>query len=469
MQTINIPIIKGDKMDSQVDYRDALPVNMYAVSRQIFSTEGYMVQERGLELCCEGVSVDRGGIWNENFNKHFRISGNKLIEINSNQTITEIGDISGNLQTSLPYSFSSQAVVANGNYWLWKPDTGLVQVTDPDLGSPIDCCWINNYYFFTDGNYIYHTDIDNEASIDPLKFATAEFMPDPSLAVGKTQDNKVIVFGRYSIEFFQDTANENFAFSRIESRAQKIGIVGTYAKAESLGTWYFVGNRKEEQSVGIYQLGSGISSKISTREVEKIINSYKQEDLTNIILEATKVDGYNFLILHLPNDTLKFNFIAAEKFGIDYAWSILKTGTENTPYRAINIVSDPRFHLPIVGDRFGSYIGFLTNEVSTQYNQLTEWILFTPYIGIEATAINQIEIETIPGFNATPDATVFMSLTQDGVTFPREYIQLYSNRGEYRTNFIIRRIGYVIQFAGLKFRGVSRSRMAFSMLKINYG
>ena len=53
-------------------------------------------------------------------------------------------------------------------------------------------------------------------------FATAEFMPDDSLGVAKTQDNKVAVFGRYTIEYFQNVATENFAFQRKFSIPKKL-------------------------------------------------------------------------------------------------------------------------------------------------------------------------------------------------------------------------------------------------------
>ena len=81
--------------------------------------------------------------------------------------------------------------------FLYSVGGGFVEVTDINLGDPIDGVWINGYYFLTDGENIYHTDINDESAIDPLKFATAEFMPDTSVGLGKTQDNKVIVFGRY--------------------------------------------------------------------------------------------------------------------------------------------------------------------------------------------------------------------------------------------------------------------------------
>ena len=143
----------------------------------------------------------------------------------------------------MPYSFETQAVIANGDMFLYDGTT-FSQITDPDLGDPIDGVWVRGYYFLTDGENVYHTDINDESSIDPLKFSTAEFMPDKSLGVAKTQDDKVMVFGRYTLQYFIDVATANFAFSNIETRAQKIGIVATHAKCESGGNWFITGGRK---------------------------------------------------------------------------------------------------------------------------------------------------------------------------------------------------------------------------------
>ena len=59
----SIPFIKGDKADNNTDYRDALPVNYYAVLRDIYGEQGYMLNYYGLSDFAEGVDVSRGSIW----------------------------------------------------------------------------------------------------------------------------------------------------------------------------------------------------------------------------------------------------------------------------------------------------------------------------------------------------------------------------------------------------------------------
>ncbi|MBN2841553.1 MAG: hypothetical protein JXM68_00595, partial [Sedimentisphaerales bacterium] len=232
MPVLMANLIKGDQVSSKVDYKDALPVNMYAVRRDILGAQGYMLEYPGLTSRTTGFGKDRGGIYNERFGLHLRVSGTKFISVSPTGTVAVLGDIPGTKQVTIQdcYSFNTQAIIAEGRMFLYSPTTGLKEITDIDLGKPLDGVWVDGYYFLTDGEYIYHTDIADEKAIDPLKFATAEFMPDASLAVAKTPDNKVIVFGRYSIEYFINAASEDFAFRRIENRGLKIGLVATHAK-----------------------------------------------------------------------------------------------------------------------------------------------------------------------------------------------------------------------------------------------
>lgn len=460
MQT-PITLIKGDKHGSEVDYRDNLPENMYAIPRNILSAGGYLTNYPGLTSFGTGTGIDRGAIYNERFRDQYRISGTRLISVSASGVVVDLGFISGLRQAALPYSFNTQAIVVDQKMWLFSPGGGLNQVVDGDLGKPIDCTWVNGYYFLTDGEYIYHTNITSETSIDPLKFATAEFMPDPSLGVAKTQDNKVMVFGRYSIEYFADVAQTNFAFTRIETRAQKIGIVATHAKCEGINGFYITGGHKNE-IVGVHLVRANQSMKISTREVDIILAQYTEPQLSDMRMECYKDGDITFILIHLPDHVLCFNETVT-------SWSILKTDIKtNIPYRGINGVYDARNVKWVYGDKIDSSIGVLDKTVPTHYGEQVEWILFTPFINLETLSIDKIEIDTIPGFTVILDATVALSLTHDGVQFGEEYWMDYGDPSEYGKRFITRRLGYVRDWIGFKFRGVSKSKMAFALMKITY-
>lgn len=462
-------LIKGDSVGSETDYRDALPVNMVAVPRDIFGVKGYMIQYPGLKKIGELSGPCRGGLWNERFKELYRVNSTGFYSVDSFGFGTMHGLVGSGSTVSLPYSFNTQGVVASGRFYLYSPSGGLSEVTDPDLGSPIDCVWVNGYYFFTDGEYIYHTDINDESSINPLKYATAEFMPDDSLGVAKTQDNKVVVFGRYSMEYFIDQGQENFAFRRIESRAIKIGIVGTHCKAESGGKFFILGGRKEE-SISCHIAGVGSVQKIATREIDKIIGHYNESELATSIVEAYSEDGINFVVYHLPNETLLFNETIASTFGVGQAWTIIDSGTVSSAnYQGVHYVNDVRTGKWTLGNKNNGSISELDDTVAEQNGNMARWELYTPFYYFESTSIDELEIEVLPGYNDQGDARVFISQTYNGVTNSQQFIEMYGTPNDYNKRFVVRRLGYVRDWVGFKLRGLTRSRMAFSRALINHG
>lgn len=465
-----VTLIKGDRLSSFTDYRDSLPVNMYAVKRPGEATQGYMLQYPGLSLYATGVGADRGGVYNERFGMLFRVSGQKLISVSSSGLVTELGDIPGTSQARLSdfYSFNTQAIIADGNMFLYNPSTGLSQVTDPNIKSPLDGVWIDGYYLLTDGEYVYNTKINDETAIDPLQYGTAEFMPDPSIGMGKTRDDKAIVFGRYTTQYLSDDATQNFAFTPISTRTIEVGIVATHAKCQIGDDWYITGGRKGE-ALAVYRITSGIPVKVSTREVDDILSEYGEADLSNMRMESVRRKDTVFIIIHLPNETICFNETVAIAFGKEVAWSMLKTDVQGSnPYRAINGVFDPRSSQWIYGDRINGSIGLLDETVTTHYGDKVEWLLYSPLLFLEAKSLDELEIQTIPGHNTVDDATVAVSLTGDGISYGKEYWMQYGSPLNYSQRFIKRRLGYVRDWVGFKFRGVSESRMTFDLMTVEY-
>ncbi len=462
-------LIKGDTKGSETDYRDYVPINMSGILREMFGAAGYMLQEPGLTQFTTTTGIDRGGIWNERVENHFRVSGEDFIEVDENGVVTVLGSINGADAVSLPRSFNTQGIVANLRFYLYSTSTGFNEVTDPDLGNPIDCVWVDGYYFFTDGEFIYHTDITDETAIDPLKFATSEFSPDPTWGVDLTPDNKVIVFNRYSIEYFINQATDNFAFQRLPNRAQKIGIVGTHCKAEMLDRHYILGGRKEE-ALGIHAITVGQAVKVSYREVDKILSKFSEESLRSAVLEARVNDDYPYLIVHLPNITLLYNVKIGAILGNQMAWSILQSDKDGqVTWRAKFGVFDPRRNQWIYGDKQDGILGILDDTVATHYGAIAQWYLNTPFMYLESMSIDQMEIETIPGFTTNDDATVFVSTTYDGIVHSKEITMQYGGPSAYSQRFIEWEFGYVNDWVAFRLRGNSRSRMAFSRAFILYG
>lgn len=467
---MDLPLIQGDKVDNNVEYRSALPVNMYAVNKKIFNAQGYMINFFGLSEHAQGVGKDRGAIWVSTLalEGHYRVSGNALISISTTGSVTNLGEIPGAEQVSMSASFNNLAIVAGGKLFYYNVGSGLREITNANVGNPIDIVWIDGVFVLTDARLIYQSDVANEENFNVLDFADAEFSIDSSRGVGKNEDDELVVFGAFSIEHFQNIGASEFQFQRINSKAQKIGILGTHCKKEMKGRWYTLSRRNEtDPSFHIISLGSEKS--ISSRETDKILGEYTDIELNDVTIDVAVIDKTKFVIYHLPNETLVFNENISDTMGSDNAWTIIKSDVlGDDVYRGKNILRDGRNGRWTIGDKIDNRIGYLDKSLSTHYDEIAEWILYTPFVKIETLSIDLLEIETIPGIinGLISDATVAVSFTTNGRLYSNEFFKLYGEKYEYNTRFYETRLGYVENYIGIKLRGASRSRMSFANLRI---
>lgn len=173
------------------------------------------------------------------------------------------------------------------------------------------------------------------------------------------------------------------------------------------------------------------------------------------------------MITHLPDKTLAFNYTLSKAYGVDYAWSVLKSDVVgDKTYRAKDVIYDPNYSEWLIGDKLNANIGFLDDSVCTQYNDVVEGLLYSPAMDLESLSIDKLTIETIPGIAPNNDATVFISRSDDLRVDGTEWTQLYGGDLDYNQNFEVRRLGYVRDKISFRVRTASRSRMAFSSFDI---
>jgi len=453
-----VDLVSGDKRGDDNDFRDAMPLNMYAVLKRMFQSEAYMQQEYGLDqfASVDGESLCRGAIYNRRMNKHYAVVGSGFFEISSNGVATRLGTVAGVEQVSMPYSFNTQAIIAGGNYYLYDDSVGFRQIVDEELGNPIDGIWIGGYYVFTDGENIYHTDITNEEEISPFSFATSEYSPDPTLALQKTDDNKLMVLDRESISYFQPSGGSEFAFDYLQSNTLKLGVVSSHAVTEVNGSHYIVGGKKNE-SLAVYAVSLGQYKKVSNREIEKVLAEFSEIELSGIRLEGRTIEGQATLIIHLPAKTLACNL----GLPASVAWYRLGSG-RNENYQAINgVFNGDKW---VYGNKNNGTFASINTSQCLQYGERAQWEIFTPLIKMPAQAINKLEAETIAGIN--DDDTVFVSLGRDGLTFGKEVRMSYGDFGEYDKRFILRRLGYIRNWFTIRMRGYTASKMTFCRLDL---
>lgn len=454
----------GDKSATNVDYRDNLPVNRTIVLRDIKGDQGYHLSHPGLTLHTSAVGIDRGAVWNSRLDKHFRVSGNSLIDVDTGITVIS-QDISGINQVSMPYSFQTQGVLSDGRFWLYDGAT-ITENIDTDLGKPIDAIFGSGIYIFTDGEFIYHTRADSEIAIDPLTFATNEFSPDKTKGLLWSNQGQLVVFDRYSTNYMDDGGGDNFRFRWIKGKQSRVGIVGTHCKTELDGQMFILGNR-EEESPSIHILTGGEIT-IATREIDKILATYTESELAKAVLESRVQERDKFLIVRLKRHTLLYNLTIGQQVGNKHAWTILKTDVlGDAPWRAINGIYDPNQSKWIYGDSLDNKLGYLDNTTNLQYGEIIEELFYTPMIPLEARSINSLMMDSLPGF-AAAEVNLFLSMSLDGVAHGQEYPIPISTPNDYNIKVRTEPLGYIPLNFSFKFRIVANGRTAFSDLRIDH-
>lgn len=456
---MKLPLIKGTRVDQEAEWRDSIPVNMVAFAQEVGSWTGYLRTLDGLKLFADGLGIDRGGIWSERFKQHFRVSGDRFITVSQFGDVTDVGGVSipGSDLVEFDNSFNSVAFVANGDYYRWDGST-LTNVTKPaGAGDFIDMTWIDGYYIFADSENLWNTTLADEAVFNPNERAGSDFAPDPIIGVDKTTDNKLIVFNRYSTERFYNNAGPQFPFARIPNAAIPIGIVGTNAKASiGDGAWIVFGGSKE-YSPSFYLLTNSYQN-ISTKEVDSIIDTYSDFELTGISIEFRDTRDQSLAICHLPRHTLVYDISLSRALqsNIWYEW---RSG--DSPWRAINGVYDPRnvddaASSWIYGDQQDGRLGKLDTTICTQYGEALRWSARTPLIQVGGT-VKEIEVVTAPGHQASSTDQYFVSVTKDGVLFGPEVPIARGDTGDYQKRIIARRLGDYPNWFGLRVSGFSDS------------
>lgn len=466
---MKLPLIKGTRVDADAEYRDVLPLNMVGFAQQVGSWSGYLRTADGLSQFATGIGADRGAIWSDRFKKHFRVSGNRFVEVDQFGAVFPLGGfaISGSTPVHMDNSFNSVAFVADGDYWRWD-GSALTKPTKPaGSGDFIDIAWIDGYYIFTDGENLWSTTLADEGLFNANERAGSDFAPDAIVGLEKTTDNKLMVFNRYTTERFYNNAGPQFPFARIPNAAIPIGIVGTGAKA-SIGDGRFVvfGGGKE-YSPSFYLLTNSYQN-ISTKEIDSIIDQYSDFELARMQIEYRDTRDQELVICHLSRNTLVYDITLSKALqqNIWYEWTSGKS-----PWRAINGVYDPRNVSNdasgwIYGDQQDSRIGRLNETICTQYDEVVEWSCKTPIVRV-GTTVRVAEIVTAPGHSSVKDDVVYMSTTKDGALFGPETLLPRGAQGDYQHRIIARRLGDYPRWMGIRLRGKSAGVFSVTGIEIN--
>lgn len=458
---MQIPIVNGIYTDEKSDFRTSYPRNLVPVPKANGISKGYLRPHDGIVPFGAGPGVDRGGInWND---VCYRVMGTKLIKILSDGSYVNIGDVGSGGQVTFDYGATYLAVASGGRFYLYDGST-LTQNTDSDLGVVIDFIWIDGYYMTTDGTFIIVTELNDPFSVNPLKYGSSEADPDPIKAVLKIR-NEAYALNRHTIEVFDNIGGSTFPFQRIEGAQIEKGTIGTHSCCVYDEKIAFMGSALNE-AVSIYIAINGQIGRIATREIDEILLTYTQEELSTVVFETRIDKGHQHLWVRLPDQTLVYDAAASAIIG-EPVWFILTTGlTEKGRYKAQNLVRC--YDKWLVADPVSSSHGYLDDSLSSHWGETNAWEFGTTIIYNEGKGIifKELELVCLTGRVSTLiNPVISTQYSLDGVTWSQERTASAGQQGQRNKRIAWIPAGYMRNWRIQRFKGDSDSHLSISALE----
>lgn len=458
---MQIPILNGIYADATPDFRTSYPKNLVPVPKQTGISAGYLRPADGIVEAGTGPGINRGGInWNGTL---YRVMGTKLVSIAEDNTVTEIGDVGTGNRVTFDYGFTYLAIASGGRLYLYDGTT-LTQVTDPDLGTVLDVVWVDGYYMTTDGEFLVITDLDDPFSVNPLKYGSSEADPDPVEALLKLR-NEVYALNRYTIEVFDNVGTTGFPFQRIAGAQIQKGTVGTHANCVFMDNIAFLGGGRNE-APSIYMGANGSTQKIATREIEEIIATYTETQLSQAFLEERTDKAHQFLIVHLPNHTLVFDGAATQVMGQPVWFTLSSTLVGDGKWNACTVIwcYDKWNVCHPDTDQFG----YLDDTISSHWGIDVGWEFGTQIVYNESNGVifHEMELIALTGHVASGTSpTIWTQYSSDGETWSVEKPIRAGTLGQRAKRLVWLQQGHMNNWRIQRFRGTSEAHIAIARIE----
>jgi len=457
---MQVPILTGIYTDNGPDFRTAYPVNLVPTPVQNGISNGYLRPADGIVANGTGPGIDRGGInWNGTL---YRVMGTKLVSISSSGIVNTLGDVGGSGLVVFDYSFDRLAVASDGKLFYWNGTT-LTQVTDVDLGTVVDFCWVDGYFLTTDGEFLVVTELTDPTQVNPLKYGSSEVDPDPINAIIRLR-NEVYALNRYTIEVFDNVGGDFFPFQRIEGAQIQKGAIGTHGSCVFAESIAFLGSGRNE-APGIYLGANAMATKISTQEVDLVLQTFTEEQLATVKIEARNDRSHQHLYVHLPDRTMVYDLAASQATQSSVWFTLTSALTGYSQYRAMNLVW--AYDKWLIGDPQSSSIGYMTDTIGNHWGSVVRWEFGTSIIYNESMGaiFHSLELVALTGRVALGvNPTINTSYSLDGETWSNPKTINAGTIGDRRKRLVWFRQGNMRNWRIQRFNGTSDAHLSFSRL-----
>jgi hypothetical protein len=459
---MQVPILSGVFTDGAADFRTAYPVNLIPVPKSQGISAGYLRPADGIVQFVETPGVCRGSVnWQ---NKAYFVAGDRLIRVDEDGTVTNIYNVGNDGKpVAFAFSFDRLGIASNGKLFYLKDDI-VTQVTDEDIGEVRDVVFLDGYFVTTDGEFLIVTELNDPLAVNPLKYGSSEIDPDPIEALIKNR-NELYAINRYTIEVFTNVGGSFFPFARITGAHIQKGAVGKDAVCVFNDTLAFLGSGRDE-APAVYMGENAQTVKISTREIDQILSSYPEDQISQAIVESRTDKGHRFLYVHLPDRTLVYDSAATIELR-EPVWFTLTSAVNGfAQYRARHFVWI--YNKWLCGDTASGKIGELIMTASEHYGAPVRWEFGTTvYLADTGGAIvHELELIALTGrVAAGRNPMISCAYTHDGMTWSQERFSRVGKVGDRMKRIVWMQQGAFDKWRSYRFQGTSDAFISIARLE----
>ena len=334
----------------------------------------------------------------------------------------------------------SQIIVVDGTYgytYTIATDT-FAQIADADFPGA-DTVTFNDGYFIVnepDSGRFFLSALYDGTSWDALDFATAESNPDNLVSV-VADHGELILLGDISTEFWSNTGNVDFPYTRMSGAAVEWGLAARWSIAKFDNSLIWLAKNRMGK-VQVTRLAGYQPQRVSTFDIENIINSY-----------SSVSDATGFSYLHNGHPFYQINFpTAGESWLYDGASNVWSKMVSSGMTRHRAEIATYFLNRTIVSDNSN---GRLYNIDGNEYTENGEEIvseITTKHVaeGLERIFIHALQVDIEPGVGLATgqgaDPQIMLQVSRDGGhTWGAEMWRGMGKIGKYKTRALWTRLG----------------------------
>jgi len=316
--------------------------------------------------------------------------------------------------------------------------TVFEQILDVDFPNLSTVTWMDGYFIGNkpSSQRFYVSDINNGLNWDALDFASGEANPDNLVAT--TSDNgNLYLFGSTSTEFWTNTGDLDFPFSRISGGAIEWGCAAINSIVKYDNSLAFLAKNKMGQVI-IAKMTGYMPVRISTPELEYVINNYPA--VADAVCYSYMLGGHPMLQITFPTGNQSWLYD-----GLSNCWSELEDTNGNRHRAELGVNYLDKI---IVTDYENGNLYRLAADVYTDNGDPLYMELISRHIAKSDVRITidklQLDMETGVGLatGQGSDPQIMMSISKDGGhTYGTEQWCSFGAIGNFKARAIWRRLG----------------------------